>query len=83
MWCIGFTYRYGIRRMRKRKMVIQLIIANEEGEHTGRNEMLLVNYVLKIDAILSVLSSRRAGNAKGAVRIGDRDFCGRSWERGS
>ena len=75
MWCIGFTYRYGIRRMRKRKMVIQLIIANEEGEHTGRNEMLLVNYVLKIDAILSVLSSRRAGNAKGAVRIGDRDFC--------
>ena len=69
--------------MRKRKMVIQLIIANEEGEHTGRNEMLLVDQVLKVDAILSLLSSRRAGNAKGAVRIGDRDFCGRSWERGS
>ena len=69
--------------MRKRKMVIQLVIADEEGEHTGRNEMLLVNYVLKIDAILSVLSSRRAGNAKGAVRIGDRDFCGRILGHGS
>ena len=69
--------------MRKRKMVIQLVIADEEGEHTGRNKMLLVGQVLKVDAILSLLSSRRAGNAKGAVRIGDRDFCGRSWERGS
>ena len=66
--------------MRKRKMVKQLIIANEEGKHTGRNKMLLVDYVLKVDAILSVLSSRRASNAKGAGRISDRDFCGRSWE---
>ncbi len=69
--------------MRKRKMIIQLVIADEEGEHTGRNKMLLVDHVLKVDAILSLLSSRRASNAKGAVRIGDRYFCGRSLGKGS
>jgi phage gp46-like protein len=69
--------------MRKREMVIQLVIADEEGEHTCRNEMLLVNYILKVDAILSIFSSRCASNAKGAVRIGDRDFWGRSRGKGS
>jgi len=55
-------------------MVIQLPVANKEGEHTGRDEMLLVNHVFQIDAILSLLPTRRASDAKGAIWIGDRDF---------
>jgi len=71
---MGCTYGYGIRRMRKRKMVIQLSVANKEGEHTSRDEMLLVNHVFQIDAILSLLPTRCASDAQGAVWIGNRDF---------
>jgi hypothetical protein len=39
------TYRYYIRRMRKRKMTIEFLLADKEGEHTGRDEMLLMNHV--------------------------------------
>jgi hypothetical protein len=39
------TYRHCIRRMRKRKMTIELLLADKEGEHTGRHEMLLMNHV--------------------------------------
>jgi hypothetical protein len=39
------TYRHCIRRMRKRKMTIELLLADKEGEDTGRDEMLFMNHV--------------------------------------
>jgi hypothetical protein len=39
------TYRYCIRRMRKRKITIELLLADKEREDTGRDEMLLMNHV--------------------------------------
>ena len=65
----------------------EFLVGDKEGEDTRREKMLLMDYVLKVNAIFVIPPTRRASDAKGTIWVSDLDLrChrrrDRSWRMG-